>query len=54
MSLLWLSTREDCSDRVCEYRSFEPRRYQDEYFVDQSCQKIGTSICIIKKVQAIF
>ena len=39
---------------VFESGSFEPCWYQDKYFVVQSCQKIGTSICNIKKVYAIF
>ena len=47
-------SRVDREIGVFKYGSFEPCWYQDKYFVDQSCQKIGTSICIIKKVKAIF
>ena len=32
------STRVDWEFGVFEYSSFEPCRYQDKYFVDQSCQ----------------
>ena len=49
-----MAVRVDWEFGVFEYGSFEPCWYQDKYFVDQSCQKIGTFICNIKKVYAIF
>ena len=49
-----IKIRVDWEFSVFEYSSFEPCRYQDKYFVDQSCQLNGTYICNIIKVYAIF
>ena len=51
---LGMGIRVDWEFSVFEYSSFEPCRYQDKYFVDQSCQLNGTYICNIIKVYAIF